>query len=127
MAVFHKIRCAIIQYSITILLLIFVNVEKKLPEWNRVIRQRHKDEAEARGEVWISPEEKAEQERIEDERLSELARIEDLKIKCAEKGLDFDTENAKYLAIRAEKHKKWEEKQAKKKAKNAAKRNTENE
>ncbi len=83
---------------------------------NEEIRARRKAEAEARGEVYVSPEERAEQERLQDERLSELARIDDLKAKCAKKGLDFETENAKYLAIQEEKHRRREEKQAKKQA-----------
>ncbi len=114
---FVRYGVPIIQFTLLIGILIFMTLEKHLPKMNEEIRARRKAEAEARGEVYISPEERAEQERIEDERLSELARIEDLKTKCAKKGLDFETENAKYLAIQEEKHRRWEEKQAKKQAK----------
>ena len=38
--------------------------------------------------------------------IREENRIADLKAKCAKKGLDFDTENAKYLAKQAKKNKK---------------------
>ncbi len=107
---FIRYGVPLIQYSMLIIVLIFLTIEKHLPKMNEEIRARRKAEAEARGEVYVSSEEKAEQERIEDERLSELARIEDLKAKCAKKGLDFEIENAKYLA-------KQEEKQAKKQAK----------
>ncbi len=114
---FIRYGVPLIQYSLFIIVLLFLTIEKHLPKMNEEIRARRKAEAEARGEVYVSPEEKAEQERLQDERLSELARIEDLKAKCAKKGLDFETENAKYLAAKAEKHRRWEEKQAKKQAK----------
>ncbi len=114
---FIRYGVPLIQYSLIAIVLVFMTLEKHLPKMNEEIQARRKAEVEARGEVYVSPEEKAEQERIEDERLSELARIEDLKAKCAKKGLDFETENAKYLAIQEEKHRRWEEKQAKKQAK----------
>ena len=53
--------------------------------------------------------------------MHEENRIADLKELCAKKGLDFETENAKYLAAEAEKKRKWEEKQAAKAAKRKAK------
>ena len=56
-------------------------------------------------------------EREQAEREAEENRIADLKDHCARKGLDFETENAKYLAKQEEKRKKREAKQAKKKAK----------
>lgn len=112
---FIRYGVPIIQYGILAVVLIFMTLEKRLPKMNEEIRLRRKAEAEARGEVYISPEERAEQERIEDERVSELARMDDLKAKCAKKGLDFETENAKYLALQEEKRRKREEKQAKNK------------
>lgn len=114
---FVRYGVPLIQYSLLAIVLLFMTIEKHLPKMTEEVRARRKAEAEARGEVYVSPEEKAEKERIEDERISELARIEDLKAKCAKKGLDFETENAKYLAAQAEKHRRWEEKQAKKQAK----------
>ncbi len=114
---FIRYGVPLIQYSLIAIVLLFMTLEKHLPKMNEEIRARRKAEAEARGEVYVSPEEKAEQERLQDERLSELARIKDLKAECAKKGLDFETENAKYLAAKAEKHRRWEEKQAKKQAK----------
>ena len=77
---------------------IFFDMEKKLPTIHTELRQRAVKAAEARGEVYVSPEE---QDRLEMEAAAaemEAARIEDLKAKCAKKGLDFDTENQKYLA-----------------------------
>jgi len=95
----------IVQYSLMIVILYFMNLEEKLPMMQQAIRQRHKEAAEARGEVWVSPEELAEQEKVENARLAEEARIADLKEKCRKKGLDFDLENQKYLDKKAGKQK----------------------
>lgn len=95
----------IIEYALMIVILYFMNLEEKLPGMQQAIRQRHKEAAEARGEVWVSPEELAEQEKAENARLAEEARIADLKEKCRKKGLDFDTENQKYLDKKAGKRK----------------------
>ena len=91
--------------AVVVILLPFVDVEKKLPEINAELLRRKKEAVLARGEEWIDP---AEAERIEQEKaavLREENRIADLKAKCAKKRLDFDTENAKYLAKQAKKKK----------------------
>ena len=59
----------------------------------------------ARGEEWVEPEELERRERAQLEAEAEENRIADLKERCAKKGLDFDTENAKYLAKQAKKRK----------------------
>ena len=104
-----------------LILLPFVNVEKKLPKINSELMRRKKEAVLAKGEVWIEPAEQDRIEREEAERVHEENRIADLKELCAKKGLDFETENAKYLAAEAEKKRKWEEKQAAKAAKSKAK------
>lgn len=89
--------------AVVVILLPFVDVEKKLPEINAELLRRKKEAVLGRGEEWIDP---AEMDRIEQEKaavLREENRIADLKAKCAKKGLDFDTENAKYLAKQAKK------------------------
>lgn len=91
--------------AVVVIALPFVDVEKKLPEINAELLRRKKEAVLARGEEWIDP---AEAERIEQEKadaIREENRIADLKAKCAKKGLDFDTENAKYLAKQAKKKK----------------------
>ena len=91
--------------AVVVILLPFVDVEKKLPQINAELLRRKKEAVLARGEEWIDP---AEAERIEQEKaavIREENRIADLKAKCAKKGLDFDTENAKYLAKQAKKKK----------------------
>lgn len=111
----------IILSATVIILLPFVNVEKKMPEINKELLRRKKEAVIARGGTWIEPEE---QDRIEREQAAkehEENRIADLKELCAKKGLDFETENNKYLAAEAEKERKREEKEAIKKAKQEAK------
>ena len=91
--------------AVVVIALPFVDVEKKLPQINAELLRRKKEAVLARGEEWIDP---AEMERIEQEKaavLREENRIADLKAKCARKGLDFDTENAKYLAKQGKKKK----------------------
>ena len=94
---------------------IFFDMEKKLPTVHAELRERAKKAAEDRGEVYISPEE---QDRLEMEAAAkelEESRIAELKEKCQKKGLDFETENRKYLDAQAAKKAKLEAKLAKKK------------
>ena len=82
---------------------------------------RRKAECEARGEVYLSPEEQAELEQAEQDRIAEEKRIEELRERCAKKGLSFDEEEAKYQAKLAEKKAKEDAKKAKAEAKTARK------
>ncbi|MFR3325237.1 MAG: MFS transporter [Oscillospiraceae bacterium] len=93
----------IISAAAVVILLPFVDVEKHLSEINTELLNRKKQAVLARGEVWVDPEEQQLLEDEEAERIHEEHRIEDLKARCAKKGLDFDTENAKYLAKQAKK------------------------
>ena len=103
---FIKYAVPAIEYAIIILILLFMNLEKKLPDMQKTIRERYVAEAAARGEVWVSPEELEEREKEENARLAEEARISDLREKCEKRGLDFDKENQKYLDKKAKKAKK---------------------
>lgn len=96
--------------AVVVILLPFVDVEKKLPEINAELLRRKKEAVLARGEEWIDPEE---QERLDIQRAEaerEANRIADLKAHCEKKGLDFDAENAKYLAKQEAKRIKAERK-----------------
>jgi GPH family glycoside/pentoside/hexuronide:cation symporter len=109
----------IILAATVVILLPFVDVEKKLPEINAELLRRKKEAVLAKGEEWIEPEEL---ERLEKEKLEkehEENRIADLKERCAKRGLDFEAENAKYLEKKAEQERKAAEKAAKKAAKKA--------
>ena len=92
------IICAVFGY--------FNDVGEKIPQISKDIQERHRKEAEARGEVYVSPEEKAALEEAENERIAEEIRVKELKEKCAKKGLDFETENKKYLDALAAKQAK---------------------
>lgn len=98
---------------IMLIVCIFFDLEKKMPEIHATLRERAKKAAEDRGEVYVSPEE---QDRLEMEAAAkelEAARVADLKELCAKKGLDFETENRKYLEKQAAKQAKAAKKQKK--------------
>lgn len=109
--------CDIILATANLILLPFVDVEKKLPQINADLLERRKQAALDAGEEWIDPEELERLEAEEAEKQRELDRIHDLKKHCERKGLDFDTENQKYLDKQEAKRKKEEAKKAKKMAK----------
>ena len=96
-----------ILLSVTVLVLLpFVDVEKHLPEISAELLRRKKEAVLAKGEEWIDPEEAEQREKERLEREAEENRIHDLKELCEKKGLDFETENAKYLAKLAKKQAK---------------------
>ena len=102
---------------IMFIVLLFFDIEKKLPTIHAELRERAKKAAEDRGEVYIPPEE---QDRLEMEAAAkemEEARIADLKALCEKKGLSFEEEEAKYQAKLAEKKAKAEAKAARHKKK----------
>lgn len=96
---------------------IFFDAEKKMPMIHAELRERAKKAAEDRGEVYISPEEQDQIEREQAAKELEENRIADLKVLCKKKGLDFETENQKYLDQLAAKQAKAEAKAAKRKKK----------
>lgn len=103
-----------IGYIIGSLLMLRFDIEEKIPQISADITARHRAEAEARGEVYYSIEEKAAMEQEEQEKIAETRRIEELKAKCTKKGLRFEEEEAKYQAKLAEKKAKEAAKRAKK-------------
>lgn len=108
-------------YLVMGIMFIFMNVEKFTKLDNKAIHADQKAECEANGKVWVTPEERAKQEEEENARLVEEARVAELESVCAKKGLNFDEENAKYLAEKAVKDKEAAEKKAADEAKKAAK------
>ena len=103
-----------ITYLIMAVFGYFNDVGEQTPQISKDIQERHRREAEARGEVYVSPEEKAAAEQIENDRIAEENRIAELKAKCEKKGLSFEEEEAKYQAKLAEAKAKAEAKAAKK-------------
>ena len=101
-----------ICYLIIAIMFIFMSVEKFTNVDNKAIVADQKAEVLAAGGQWVEPEERARLEEEENARLVEEARVEQLKIDCEKKHLDFDAENAKFL----EQKKAADEKAAAKKA-----------
>ena len=90
------------------------DIEKKMPQVSEELQARRVAEYAAMGLEYIPPAELERREIELQKAETEKARIADLKAKCEKKGLDFETENAKYLAKQAAK----EAKKAKKESKN---------
>lgn len=103
------------------IMFIFMNVEKFTKEDHEQILAHQKAICLARGEEWIDPQTRMEMEEAEAARQIEEARKEELKQKCAKKGLDFEEEEAKYQAKKAEIEKRKQEKKAKNEAKKGKK------
>lgn len=96
-----------IGFALIILLMIPFKIEKELPAMQAEIVERHKAEAAARGEEYVSPEELERREQEILDKIAEEKRIQELKDKCAKKGLNFEEEEAKYQAkLAAKKNKK---------------------
>lgn len=95
-----------IGFFLIILLMIPFKLEKELPKAQAEILQRHIDEAKAQGIEYVSPEERERMEQEELNRAAEEKRIQELKEKCSQKGLDFETEERKYQEKMARKNKK---------------------
>jgi hypothetical protein len=100
---------------------IFMKVEKFSKADHAAIIEDQKAQVLAEGGTWIEPEERAKMEEEENARLVEAARIEELKNHCAKQNLNFDEEEAKYQAKKAEADKAAAEKKAEADAKKAAK------
>ena len=106
--------------AITIMFL-FMNVEKFSNVDNKAIVFDQQTRAKEAGVEWVDPEIRNKLENEENDRYVEETRITQLKLTCEKKGLNFEEENAKYLAKKAEADKKAEEKKAAAEAKKQAK------
>lgn len=110
-----------ICYLIIALLFLFMNVEKFTNADNKAIVADQKAEVLAAGGQWVEPDVRAKQEEEENARLVEEARVSQLRTDCEKKGLNFEEENAKFLAKKAEADKKAADKKAAAEAKKQAK------
>lgn len=111
----------IILASAFLIFLPFYDAEKRMKEISLELLYRKKNAVLAAGKEWVEPEEEARREKEKAAIELEENRIEDLKIYCAKKGIDFDVENQKYLNKKAVKEAKAAEKEAKKLQKQEAK------
>lgn len=82
------------------------DIDKKLPEINAALLERRRQAVLDAGEEWVEPEELERREREEIAAEHEKNRIADLKARCARQGLDFETENRKYIEKQERKKKK---------------------
>lgn len=110
-----------ICYLIIALMFLFMNVEKFTNADNKAIVADQKAEVLAAGGQWVEPDVRAKQEEEENARLVEEARVSQLRTDCEKKGLNFEEENAKFLAKKAEADKKAADKKAEAEAKKQAK------
>ena len=108
-------------YLAIAVMFIFMNVEKFSNVDAKAIVADQKAEVLAANGEWVEPEERAKQEEAENARLVEEARVAELQAKCEKKGLNFDEENAKFLAAKAEAEQKAADKKAAAEAKKQAK------
>lgn len=97
-----------------ILFLFFFDIDKKMPEVTRTLIERKRKECEEKGIPYVSPEEQQKAEIAKQQIEAEEIRIRELKETCAKKGLDFDTENQKYLDKKAKKDARKAARKAKK-------------
>lgn len=111
----------LICYAIIVVLMAFLNVEKYVAQDQQTILEHQKAEVLAAGGEWVEPAERLRMEQEEADRQAEQARKEELRARCARKGLDFEAEEAKYQAKQEAKARKAREREAKAQAKAAAK------
>ena len=110
-----------ICYLIIALMFLFMNVEKFTNADNKAIVADQKAEVLAAGGQWVEPDVRAKQEEEENARLVEEARVSQLRTDCEKKGLNFEEENAKFLAKKAEADQKAADMKAAAEAKKQAK------
>lgn len=110
-----------ICHLIIAVMFVFMGVEKFTNVDNKAIVADQKAEVLAAGGEWIEPQERLRLEEEENNHLIEEARVEQLKADCEKKGLNFEEENAKFLAKKEEADKKAAEKKANAEAKKQAK------
>ncbi len=98
-----------------ILFLFFFDIDKRMPEVTSALTERKRAECEAKGIPYVSPQEQQRAEIAKQQAEAEENRIKELKETCQKKGLDFETENRKYLEKKAKKDAKKAARKAKKK------------
>ncbi len=97
----------LVCYAVIAVMMLFLTVEKHITEDHKTILENQKARVLKAGGEWIEPAIRLQMEQEEADRIAENTRIEDLKKKCAKKGLSFDEEEAKYQAkLKAKRNKK---------------------
>ncbi len=86
----------LICYAAITIMMCFLKVEKHTKDDQKTILENQKAAVLRSGKVWIEPEERLRLEQMESERITELARKEELMAYCKKKGLSFEEEEMKY-------------------------------
>ena len=110
-----------ICYIAMAVMFLFMGVERFSNVDTKAIVADQKAEVLAANGNWVEPDERLKLEEEENNRLVEEARVAELKEKCEKKGLNFEEENAKFLAKKAEADQKAADKKAAAEAKKQAK------
>lgn len=79
------------------------DIDKHMPVVTEVLTSRKRAECEALGIKYVSPKEQQKAEIVKQQAEAEEIRLKELREKCNKKGLDFDSENQKYLDKKAKK------------------------
>lgn len=111
----------IIGVLVFVIFFFVFDIEKHLPQVSHELQERKMAECAALGIEYVPADELERREREEAFRQAEEIRVRELKEKCARQGLNFDAENQKVLAKRAEKKAKADLKAARKDEKTAKK------
>ena len=98
-----------------ILFVFFFDIDKRMPTVTHALVERKKAECEAKGIPYVSHEEQMKAEIAQQQIEAEENRVKELKEYCEKKGLDFETENRKYLDKKAKKDAKKAAKKARQK------------
>ena len=98
-----------------VLFVFFFDIDKRMPEVTHALVERKKAECAAKGIPYVSHEEQQRAEIAKQQIEAEENRVRELREYCAKKGLDFDTENNKYLEKKARKDARKAAKKAKQK------------
>jgi len=93
----------LICYTAIVIMMNFLKVEKHIKEDQMTILEYQKEWVLTAGGIWIEPEERLRREQEESESSAEEVRKQELKVYCKRKGLDFESEEAKYLNQRLKK------------------------
>lgn len=79
------------------------DIDKRMPVVTEALTSRKRAECEALGIRYVSPQEQQKAEIAKQQAEAEGIRIRELHEKCNKRGLDFDSENQKYLVKKAKK------------------------
>lgn len=86
-----------------VLFTFFFKVERDMPVVQDALQEKKRKECEAMGIEYIPQKEQERREREAQKAEAEAIRVKELREQCAKRGLDFDTENQKYLSKQAKK------------------------